>query len=155
MKLVTAPLRIFHERDAWQSFSLSHTAYEHVICLELGQGVSSPVHHQAPVRRASRATRHAEWATISEWYVCRVVHHPRGVSRRFRSSQGSWCSRFTRNTELFCLICVSDCSTVTSEAARASSTSHHHQRRLPRPRDSTRFLQSFPSFCEEKSPFQV
>ena len=100
--------------DAWLSFALCHSPYEHVICLELRQGVCCRVHHNSTVWRTSSSTRIAEWAPISDWYVRRVVYHPCSVCGRFRSTQCSRCSRFTRNVKLSRLIRIGDCSPVTS-----------------------------------------
>ena len=137
---------------------LGHAVCERVVCRELWQSVGCLVHHYSSVWRTSCATCHAEWAPISVWHVGRVVQHPRGIRRRFRSSQGSWCLCFTRIRQLSRLICVGDCSpvaissfsrlrrliTITREdflvhVSRHVFSSHHHRfamRHCIRQRDS-------------------
>ena len=103
---------------------------------------------------ASRGTCHMRWAPISKWYVSRVLQHP--LRRRFRSSQGSWCPYFTRNPQLLPpdlhqrLLAGNHMKLLVHQAPHL-----HHQRRLPRPRHSTRFLKSLPSLYKQKSHSHV
>ena len=119
MKLITAPLRVFHERGAWLCFAFSHRTYEHVVCLQLWQTVRCLVQQNSSVVQASRSTCHTEWAPVSDGYACHVVQLPRGVCRKFQSSQcsGSFC--FTRSVRLSCLIRISTVRRSASEASLA------------------------------------
>ena len=146
----------FHERDAWLCFALSQGTYGHVHCLELRHSVRCLVHHHSPAQRNSCSTCHAEWAPISEWYMCRVVQHPHGVCRRSRSSKSSWSFSLLQKYHAILLdlhrrlLADRRLKLFLSQAPR-----HHHQRRLHRPRLSTRSLQSSPSPCEVESQQQV
>ena len=121
----------FHEGDALLCFGLSHSTYEHVVCLEHWHSVCCLFHHDSSVLRTSCSTCHAER------YGSHVVQHSRGVCLSFRSSQGS--GRF-----LFHQKCQASASAIarrsTSEASLPRMLRHLLPRRLPRPRHSTRFF---------------
>ena len=106
------------------------------------------------VRRTSCATCHAEWAPISVWHVSRVAQHSRGIRRRFRSPQSSRRLRLTRKKQAVphdrhqrLLTCLH------LKLPDPQASRHHQQRRVPRPRQSTRFLKSSPSLCDVETSF--
>ena len=141
----------FHKRDAWLCFALHDSEYDTKSAWNFGSAVFTTARLCG---EASRGTCHMRWAPISKWYVSRVLQHP--LRRRFRSSQGSWCPYFTRNPQLLPpdlhqrLLAGYHMKLLVHQAPHL-----HHQRRLPRPRHSTRFLKSLPSLYKQKSHSQV
>ena len=104
----------FHECNTWLSFALCPCSNEHAACLDFRQRIRCLVHHNSSVRKTSLMSRNTDRAPISEWNVWRVVSHSHSICGRFRRTKYSYSFRLTRNVNLPGLICIGDCSSITS-----------------------------------------